>query len=248
MQRTEKEQVVTELAEQLRSTESLIVADYRGLTNAQLEELRAKLRGSGARLQVVKNTLTRRAAEAAGSRVAARAARGPDRDRVRRDRRRPGRRREGARPTPRGTRRCSRSAAACSPGARSTPTDDRGARQAAGPGGRQGQLVGVIVAPLTAARRPPGGAAARPRRADRRPDRAARASRRRRVARPRHAAAEAAPRAGGRGGRRAVAEARSRGGGAAGGGGARGHGRGARGVDGGVGTDGGIRYGHGKEE
>ena len=67
MQRTEKEQVVTDLAEQLRSTESLIVADYRGLTNAQLQELRAKLRGSGARLQVVKNTLTRRAAEAAGT-------------------------------------------------------------------------------------------------------------------------------------------------------------------------------------
>ena len=44
MQRTQKERVVTELAEQLRSTESLIVADYRGLTNAQLEELRAKLR------------------------------------------------------------------------------------------------------------------------------------------------------------------------------------------------------------
>ncbi len=67
MQRTEKEQVVAELAEQLRSTDSLIVADYRGLTNAQLEELRGKLRGSGARLQVVKNTLTRRAAEAAGA-------------------------------------------------------------------------------------------------------------------------------------------------------------------------------------
>jgi large subunit ribosomal protein L10 len=67
MQRTEKERVVAELAEQLRSTESLIVADYRGLTNAQLEELRGKLRGSGARLQIVKNTLTRRAAEEAGT-------------------------------------------------------------------------------------------------------------------------------------------------------------------------------------
>lgn len=67
MQRTEKERVVAELAERLRSTESLIVADYRGLTNAQLEELRGKLRGSGARLQVVKNTLTRRAAEEAGA-------------------------------------------------------------------------------------------------------------------------------------------------------------------------------------
>jgi large subunit ribosomal protein L10 len=67
MQRTQKERVVTELAEQLRSTESLIVADYRGLTNAQLEELRAKLRGSGARFQIVKNTLTRRAVEEVGS-------------------------------------------------------------------------------------------------------------------------------------------------------------------------------------
>ena len=46
---------------------ALIVADYRGLTNAQFEELRAKLRGSGARFQVVKNTLTRRAAEEVGS-------------------------------------------------------------------------------------------------------------------------------------------------------------------------------------
>jgi large subunit ribosomal protein L10 len=67
MQRAEKEQVVAELVERLRSTESLIVADYRGLTNAQLAELRAKLRSSGAQLQVVKNTLTRRAAETAGT-------------------------------------------------------------------------------------------------------------------------------------------------------------------------------------
>ena len=67
MQRTEKERVVAELVEQLRSTESLIVADYRGLTNADLVELRAKVRGSGGRLQVVKNTLTRRAAEEAGT-------------------------------------------------------------------------------------------------------------------------------------------------------------------------------------
>ena len=67
MQRTEKEQVVAELVEQLRSTESLIVADYRGLTNADLVALRSKVRGSGGRFQVVKNTLTRRAAEEAGT-------------------------------------------------------------------------------------------------------------------------------------------------------------------------------------
>jgi large subunit ribosomal protein L10 len=67
MQRTEKERVVAELAEQLRSTESLIVADYRGLTNADLVALRAKVRSSGGRFQVVKNTLTRRAAEVSGT-------------------------------------------------------------------------------------------------------------------------------------------------------------------------------------
>src|SRR6187455_973286 len=67
MQKSEKEQVVAELVERLRSTESLIVADYRGLTNSQLADLRARLRSSGAQLQVVKNTLTRRAAEEAGT-------------------------------------------------------------------------------------------------------------------------------------------------------------------------------------
>jgi large subunit ribosomal protein L10 len=67
MQKSEKERVVADLAEQLRAADSLIVADYRGLTNSQLETLRARLRPHGARLTVVKNTLTRRAAEAAGA-------------------------------------------------------------------------------------------------------------------------------------------------------------------------------------
>ena len=62
MDKSQKEQVVADLVTRLRETESLIVADYRGLTNAQLVDLRTKLRGSGARLTVVKNTLTRRAA------------------------------------------------------------------------------------------------------------------------------------------------------------------------------------------
>jgi large subunit ribosomal protein L10 len=67
MHKSEKEQVVAELTEQLRTTDALIVADYRGLTNAQLVGLRSRLREHGAKLQVVKNTLTRRAAEAAGA-------------------------------------------------------------------------------------------------------------------------------------------------------------------------------------
>jgi large subunit ribosomal protein L10 len=45
----------------------MIVADYRGLTMPQIDALRSKLIESGARFSVVKNTLTRRAAEAAGA-------------------------------------------------------------------------------------------------------------------------------------------------------------------------------------
>jgi large subunit ribosomal protein L10 len=43
------------------------VADYRGLTVTEIDDLRTKLLQHGARFRVVKNTLTRRAAEAAGT-------------------------------------------------------------------------------------------------------------------------------------------------------------------------------------
>jgi large subunit ribosomal protein L10 len=66
MQRSEKERLVAELTERLRGTETLIVADYRGLTVTELDALRGKLLEQGARFSVVKNTLTKRAAEAAG--------------------------------------------------------------------------------------------------------------------------------------------------------------------------------------
>lgn len=67
MLRTEKERIVTELEGRLQATESLIVADYRGLSNSELADLRTKLLENGARFTVVKNTLARRAAEAAGA-------------------------------------------------------------------------------------------------------------------------------------------------------------------------------------
>src|SRR5216117_2358568 len=63
----QKERVVAELAERLRTTDTLLVADYRGLTMPQIDDLRTKLLEHGARFAVVKNTLTRRAAEAAGT-------------------------------------------------------------------------------------------------------------------------------------------------------------------------------------
>ena len=67
MNRDQKEQVVEELTARLKAAETLLVADYRGLTMPQIDELRTRLLESGARFTVVKNTLTRRAAEAAGT-------------------------------------------------------------------------------------------------------------------------------------------------------------------------------------
>ena len=67
MLKTDKERIVEELATELGSAETLIVADYRGLTNKQLEALRDQLLTHGARFRIVKNTLTRRAAEQAGA-------------------------------------------------------------------------------------------------------------------------------------------------------------------------------------
>jgi large subunit ribosomal protein L10 len=67
MKKQDKEKVVAELTERLRSSDTLLVADYRGLTMPQIDALRTRLLESGARFTVVKNTLTRRAAEAAGS-------------------------------------------------------------------------------------------------------------------------------------------------------------------------------------
>ncbi len=66
MLKQDKERIVAELAERLRSAHNLLVADYRGLTMPEIDELRTKLLESGARFSVVKNTLTRRAAEEAG--------------------------------------------------------------------------------------------------------------------------------------------------------------------------------------
>ena len=65
--RSEKERVVAELAERLRSAETLMVVDYRGLSMPEIEELRTRLLEAGARFTVVKNTLTKLAAERAGT-------------------------------------------------------------------------------------------------------------------------------------------------------------------------------------
>ena len=67
MKKEDKEKAVAELTDRLQKAETLLVADYRGLTMPQIDSLRSKLLESGAQFHVVKNTLTRRAAEAAGA-------------------------------------------------------------------------------------------------------------------------------------------------------------------------------------
>ena len=67
MQKEDKAKIVDELTERLRSADTLIVADYRGLTMPQIDDLRSKLLEHGAKFTVVKNTLTRRAAKDAGA-------------------------------------------------------------------------------------------------------------------------------------------------------------------------------------
>lgn len=73
----EKRRVVEELAERIRGADSMIVADYRGLTVTQIAEVRGALREAGASFRVAKNTLARRAAEEAGQPLLADMLQGP---------------------------------------------------------------------------------------------------------------------------------------------------------------------------
>ena len=61
-----KKEMVEELTEKFSRATSAVITDYRGLTVKQLEELRHQLRAQGIDYVVVKNTLARRAADAAG--------------------------------------------------------------------------------------------------------------------------------------------------------------------------------------
>lgn len=57
---------VQEIAEKFQAAASVVVVDYRGLTVAQVTELRKQLREAGVEFKVYKNTLTRRATEIVG--------------------------------------------------------------------------------------------------------------------------------------------------------------------------------------
>lgn len=57
---------VERLKERLRESKNLILTEYRGLTVAEITELRRALRDASAEYQVVKNSLTQRAARELG--------------------------------------------------------------------------------------------------------------------------------------------------------------------------------------
>ena len=77
MLRKDKEPIVEEMTQLLAGSETMFVADYRGLTVAELGELRAKLRERGATLHVLKNTLAKIAAERSGRQAMAELFSGP---------------------------------------------------------------------------------------------------------------------------------------------------------------------------
>jgi large subunit ribosomal protein L10 len=66
MKRTEKEQLVTELSEKLKSATSLYYTDFTGLNVKRMTELRRRLKKAGVEYVVIKNTLALRAVNESG--------------------------------------------------------------------------------------------------------------------------------------------------------------------------------------
>ena len=61
-----KEAVVDSIKEKLEASQSVVLIDYRGLTVAEVTELRNQMREAGVEYQALKNTMIKRAAEKAG--------------------------------------------------------------------------------------------------------------------------------------------------------------------------------------
>lgn len=62
----QKKQVVADIKDRLSRSQSVVVAEYRGLNVAEQTELRAKLRAAGVEMKVLKNTLVKRATDEYG--------------------------------------------------------------------------------------------------------------------------------------------------------------------------------------
>jgi large subunit ribosomal protein L10 len=77
MNRDEKAQAIEEIAAQIKGAEAIFAVDYKGISVPQAAELRDKLREADASFRVVKNRLTKRAADQAGEERLAEFLKGP---------------------------------------------------------------------------------------------------------------------------------------------------------------------------
>jgi large subunit ribosomal protein L10 len=67
MNRDEKAAVIEQVAGEINSAQAVFAVDYRGITVAQVKDLRVRLQETDTQLRVVKNSLTERAADQAGA-------------------------------------------------------------------------------------------------------------------------------------------------------------------------------------
>jgi len=70
LNRSEKEAVITEVTSLAAKAQTLVMAEYRGITVADMTNLRVKARSQGVSLSVLKNTLARRAVAGSSFEVA----------------------------------------------------------------------------------------------------------------------------------------------------------------------------------
>ena len=77
MNREEKSATIQEIAAQIEGSEAIFAVDYRGISVPQAAELRTKLREADASFRIVKNRLTKLAADQAGEERLAELLQGP---------------------------------------------------------------------------------------------------------------------------------------------------------------------------
>jgi large subunit ribosomal protein L10 len=77
LNRNQKQTVVTDVSAQVANSQTLALAEYRGLTVAHLDTLRRQARDKGVYLHVLKNTLARRAVAGTAFEVASESMVGP---------------------------------------------------------------------------------------------------------------------------------------------------------------------------
>lgn len=77
LNRSEKEAVITEVTGLAAKAQTLVMAEYRGITVASMDKLRVSARNSGVSLSVLKNTLARRAVAGSPFEVVAEQMAGP---------------------------------------------------------------------------------------------------------------------------------------------------------------------------